>query len=235
MSTSAPEQPETIYQLKITVHGLSSLIWRRVLVRSDTTIAQLHAIMQMAMGWKDRRLHRFRIQGRAYGVARLGGLLFADDPVQVPFPASDYGPMSVSSTSMTWMLCGSMTSGSTACGRPRPRTGIPSASPGRVPVRPKAVAARRATDVWWPSAAPGRRCSRCRTIWSWSPICLLTVLDGGLCPADDDTAFVAALDRMNDRLEATSTTFNSRAVNAALRSTIEGGVHGCPHPCDRRR
>ena len=83
MSTSAREQTETIYQLKITMRGISPLIWRRVLVRSDTTIARLHAIMQMTMGWEGLHLHRFRIQGRAYGVARLGGLSFPDDPAQV--------------------------------------------------------------------------------------------------------------------------------------------------------
>jgi hypothetical protein len=48
---------------------------------------------------------------------------------------------------------------------------------------------------------------------------LLTFLEGGPRPTDADTAFVAALDRMNDRLEAAPGAFNRRAVNAALRST----------------
>jgi hypothetical protein len=65
MSTRALEQTETVYQLKITLRGISPLIWRRVLVRSDTTIAQLHAIVQTAMGWEDLQLHRFRLRGRA--------------------------------------------------------------------------------------------------------------------------------------------------------------------------
>jgi Plasmid pRiA4b ORF-3-like protein len=69
MSTSAPEQTQTVYQLKITLRGSSPLLWRRVLVSAETTIAQLHALVQTALGWEDLHLHRFRIQGRAYGGA----------------------------------------------------------------------------------------------------------------------------------------------------------------------
>ena len=31
------------------------------------------------MGWSDDHLHRFRIHGKRYGIARLGGLSFSDD------------------------------------------------------------------------------------------------------------------------------------------------------------
>ena len=34
----------------------------------------------MVMGWDDTHLHRFLIHGKAYGVARFGGLSFRDDP-----------------------------------------------------------------------------------------------------------------------------------------------------------
>jgi hypothetical protein len=56
------------------------MVWRRLLVRSDTTIAQLHHILQTVMGWEDEHLHCFRIHGKDYGIARLGGMWFADDP-----------------------------------------------------------------------------------------------------------------------------------------------------------
>jgi hypothetical protein len=52
-------------------------------VRSDTNIAQLHAVLQTAMGWSDTHLHRFRIHGKAYSIARCGGIGFADDPFEV--------------------------------------------------------------------------------------------------------------------------------------------------------
>jgi hypothetical protein len=55
------------------------MIWRRVLVRSDTTIADLHAIIQIAFGWADDHLHQFIIRGKHYGVGRWGGPSFRDD------------------------------------------------------------------------------------------------------------------------------------------------------------
>jgi hypothetical protein len=73
----------TIYQLKVALLGISPMIWRRLLIRSDSTIADLHHILQMAMGWSDMHLHQFRIQGKWYGVARIGGIGFRDNPHQV--------------------------------------------------------------------------------------------------------------------------------------------------------
>jgi hypothetical protein len=42
-----------VYQLRIVLRGISPLIWRRMLVRSDSTVADLHAILQTAFGWSD--------------------------------------------------------------------------------------------------------------------------------------------------------------------------------------
>lgn len=38
-----------IYQLKVVLVGISPMIWRRLLVRSDNTIADLHYILQIAL------------------------------------------------------------------------------------------------------------------------------------------------------------------------------------------
>jgi hypothetical protein len=79
-----PELPNTvIYQLRITLRGISPLIWRRLLVHSETSIADLHDILQLAMGRTDSHLHRFLIHGKEYGIAYDGGLGFADDPQQM--------------------------------------------------------------------------------------------------------------------------------------------------------
>ena len=40
MTTTAT--PLSIYQLRIVLRGISPLIWRRVLVHSETTLAHLH-------------------------------------------------------------------------------------------------------------------------------------------------------------------------------------------------
>jgi Plasmid pRiA4b ORF-3-like protein len=39
-----------IYQLRAALRGISPLIWRRLLVRSDSTVAELHQALQVAFG-----------------------------------------------------------------------------------------------------------------------------------------------------------------------------------------
>src|SRR5437764_6361167 len=72
-----------VYQLRVVLRGVSPLIWRRLLVRSDSTIAELHAALQLAFGWSDEHLNRFVIHGREYGVWHDGGIGFRDDPRRV--------------------------------------------------------------------------------------------------------------------------------------------------------
>ena len=59
------------------------MIWRRILLRSDQTIADLHYSIQIAVGWSDSHLHRFHIHGKDYGVAHDGGIGFDDNPEKV--------------------------------------------------------------------------------------------------------------------------------------------------------
>jgi hypothetical protein len=59
--------PLNIYQLRVVLRGISPLIWRRVLVHSDTTLAHLHAILQILFAWSNEHLHSFSIHGKEYG------------------------------------------------------------------------------------------------------------------------------------------------------------------------
>jgi hypothetical protein len=59
------------YQLRVVLRGISPLIWRRLLVRSDSTIFDLHRTLQIAFGWSDEHLHRFVIHGREHGAESL--------------------------------------------------------------------------------------------------------------------------------------------------------------------
>jgi hypothetical protein len=77
-----PDSP-AVYQLRIRLDRISPLIWRRLLVTDHTTIAELHAIIQIAFGWSDSHLHQVVIHGKPYGIAYLGGVSFADNPNQV--------------------------------------------------------------------------------------------------------------------------------------------------------
>jgi len=56
-----------VYQLRVVLRGISPLIWRRLLIRSDSSIADLHRTLQIAFGWSDEHLHRFVIHGREHG------------------------------------------------------------------------------------------------------------------------------------------------------------------------
>jgi hypothetical protein len=80
----AAEAPSVfIYQLRVWLREISPVIWRRLLVRSDSNIADLHYTLQIAMGWTDTHLHQFLIRGKSYGIAQMGGIGFTDDPRQV--------------------------------------------------------------------------------------------------------------------------------------------------------
>src|SRR5204863_363300 len=70
--------PPEIYLLHVWIRHISPMIWR-LLVRSDSTLAALHDAIQIAFGWTDSYLHRFRIHGRDSGVGRVGGLSFSRD------------------------------------------------------------------------------------------------------------------------------------------------------------
>ena len=73
-----------VYQLRIYICGISPMIWRRILVLSNNTIADLHYIIQIAFGWSDYHLHQFKIKGKKYGIAYAGGISFMDNPRKIP-------------------------------------------------------------------------------------------------------------------------------------------------------
>jgi len=82
----SPQKPLVeVYQLRVYVRSVSPMVWRRLLVRSDSTIADLHHTLQAVMEWHDAYLHHFLIRGKRYGIARIGTWGFMDraDRVQL--------------------------------------------------------------------------------------------------------------------------------------------------------
>jgi hypothetical protein len=49
-----------VIRLKITLNGLRPPVWRRIEVFADTTLAELHFVIQAAMGWENCHLFAFR-------------------------------------------------------------------------------------------------------------------------------------------------------------------------------
>ncbi len=58
--------PGNIWQLRIVLREIDPPVWRRVLVRSTTTLAELHAILQDVMGWQNYHLWEFIIGSNHY-------------------------------------------------------------------------------------------------------------------------------------------------------------------------
>jgi hypothetical protein len=58
----------TIYRLYVFLLDIAPPIWRRIELSSETSLAQLHKVLQAAMGWQDYHLHEFEIGGQRYGV-----------------------------------------------------------------------------------------------------------------------------------------------------------------------
>ena len=64
----AVKKNRAVYQLKVTLLNIHPPIWRRIQVWEDATLAQLHRVLQMVMGWEDVHLHEFRIGRKTYSV-----------------------------------------------------------------------------------------------------------------------------------------------------------------------
>ncbi|EDV2780201.1 plasmid pRiA4b ORF-3 family protein [Salmonella enterica subsp. enterica serovar Newport] len=72
-----------IYVIKIAVHGVSPMVWRRIRIAADTSLAALHFIIQIVQDWGDDYLHQFHIYGKNYGISYEGGIGFPDNPFRV--------------------------------------------------------------------------------------------------------------------------------------------------------
>lgn len=63
---------KTVYQLKITLRGVTPPIWRRIQIKSNSTLYTLHNTIQEAMVWTNSHLHDFSKDGKYYGMVEEG-------------------------------------------------------------------------------------------------------------------------------------------------------------------
>jgi hypothetical protein len=59
------KEPKVIYQIKISLDGLSPPVWRRVLT-PDVSLELLHFIIQKVMGWDNDHAHHFLVDKKYF-------------------------------------------------------------------------------------------------------------------------------------------------------------------------
>ena len=64
-----------IYQFRICLKDISPMILRRILIQSNKTLADLHYVIQIVMGWTDYHLNTFLIHGRWYTIPNQIGMV----------------------------------------------------------------------------------------------------------------------------------------------------------------
>ena len=81
-----PEQKVGAMQLSARLRGESPPVTRRLRVAEQTSLAELHAALQVAFGWCDGHLYTFQIRGWQFGDRRiLARGLFIDPPTAIPY------------------------------------------------------------------------------------------------------------------------------------------------------
>jgi hypothetical protein len=81
----APAQPvadllAVDVQLRIELLHIKPMVWRRVIVPETLTLARLHRVLQVALGWSNSHLHEYEIARQRYG--RSNPESFDSEPVR---------------------------------------------------------------------------------------------------------------------------------------------------------
>src|SRR2546429_5959034 len=58
---------ERVYQLDIRLERIEPPIWRRIVVSDQITLAALHHLLQVVLGWEHSHLHQFLVGSARYG------------------------------------------------------------------------------------------------------------------------------------------------------------------------
>jgi hypothetical protein len=66
--TNKNKKAKSLYQIKVTLVESKPPIWRRLIVKDNIKLDQLHSVLQVAMGWLDCHLHQYRVGGSYIGI-----------------------------------------------------------------------------------------------------------------------------------------------------------------------
>jgi hypothetical protein len=82
------EQKVGAVQLSARLRGVSPPVTRRLLITEQSSLAELHATLQVSIGWSDQHLYCFQIRGWQFGdPARAIELALAGGGVDIPLAA----------------------------------------------------------------------------------------------------------------------------------------------------
>lgn len=56
-------QTRKVYQLKLSLGGAGSAVWRRITISANVTLRQAHGVIQKAMGWNELYRYVFEQDG----------------------------------------------------------------------------------------------------------------------------------------------------------------------------
>jgi Plasmid pRiA4b ORF-3-like protein len=117
------QAPPWLLQLKVQLRDVRPAVGRRVLLGDSLSIADLHRVIQLLMGWDDEHLQRFRIHGQDYGVDYIKGHPLTRTPRLCPYRGLGSVRQSASFMNTTSPMAGRLKSGSRRSSmRRRPRT-----------------------------------------------------------------------------------------------------------------
>lgn len=80
-----------IYYIKISLRGVSPMVWRRLRVPGTASLAMLHDTIQIINNWDDYNLHQFHIYGKDYGLNYDGAISYSDNAHKVYLDNFDFG------------------------------------------------------------------------------------------------------------------------------------------------
>ncbi len=76
--TPGSARPSVVYRLRITLADIEPAIWRLVEV-PDCSLAELHEVIQIAMGWQNTQMHQFVVNGKHFCQALLDDIDLEDE------------------------------------------------------------------------------------------------------------------------------------------------------------
>ena len=86
------QRPPLLLRLKLLLRDVHPAVWRRFKLADSLSIADLHRVIQLLMGWDEDHLHRFCIHGPDYGIAHVGGPSFDKDTAAVRLAQFGFRP-----------------------------------------------------------------------------------------------------------------------------------------------